>query len=313
MHLSRHQKALLSVAVCTIIWSVASPFFKWSMQSTPPFTLAFYRFLIATLIMIPFVRKKMKIRFEDFYKIFLLAVTGVTFNISFFYLGLSLAQSINAPIIASMLPIFLVVGSIFFLKEIPKTKVVMGIIVSMIGIFLIILRPVEHISLFGSILGNIYLILSILSLVCYTILLKRFKLRYESGTIIFWMFFIATITFFPLYILQTPNLHSLFTIDYKGFLGIVYGALFSSILGQIFYNYSVRRLNSDEIGLFTYLGPIVTALVALPLLHEQITFSYLLGSLFVFLGLFIAEVKLRYHPFHHHLNDIDDSWLESGP
>ena len=189
----------------------------------------------------------------------------------------------------------------------------MGTIVSLIGVFIIILRPVDHHILIGSILGNIYLIISVLSLVSYTILLKRFKLKYESSTIIFWMFFIATITFLPLYLLQTPDVHSLFALKGQGVFGILYGALFSSILGQVFYNYSVRRLNSDEIGLFTYLGPIVTALVAIPLLHEQISFSYLLGSLFVFLGMFIAELKLRNHPFHHHLTDINDSWLESGP
>jgi drug/metabolite transporter (DMT)-like permease len=313
MHLSRHQKALLSVALCTIIWSIASPFFKWAMQTTPPFTLAFYRFFFATLIMLPIARKKIKIRFEDFYRIFLLAVTGVTFNISFFYLGLSLAQSIDSPIIASVMPIFLVFGSMIFLHERPKIKVIMGIFVSLIGVFIIILRPVDHMSLFGSILGNIYLIISVLSLVSYTLLLKRFKPRYASSTLIFWMFLIATITFFPLYILQSPNIHSLFKIDKEGIFGIVYGTLFSSLLAQVCYNYSVKRLNSDEIGLFTYIGPIVTALVAIPLLHEQITFSYLLGSLFVFLGLFIAEVKLRYHPFHHHIPDANDSWLESGP
>ena len=122
MHLSRHQKALLSVALCTIIWSAANPVFKWSMQTTPPFTLCFFRFLLATVIMIPFARKKMKIHRKDLYKIFMLAVTGVTFNIGFFYLGLSLTQSINAPIIASMLPIFLVIGAIIFIHEIPKKR-----------------------------------------------------------------------------------------------------------------------------------------------------------------------------------------------
>ena len=81
----------------------------------------------------------------------------------------------------------------------------------------------------------------------------------------------------------------------------------------MFYNYSVKQLSPSEVGLFTYLGPVVTALVALPLLHEQITFAYLLGTVFVFLGLSIAEIKFNYHPFHHHLNNSDDSWLESGP
>ena len=189
----------------------------------------------------------------------------------------------------------------------------MGIIVSLIGVLVIVVSPMRHISLVGSIIGNIYFILSVISLVSYTILLKLFKLKYASSTLIFWIFLLATITFFPLFLFETHGKSVLATIDVRGLFGIMYGAVFSSILGQILYNYAVKMLKSEEIGVFTYLGPVITALVALPLLHEQITFFYLLGSLFVFLGLFIAEVKFRYHIFHHHFNNVDDSWLESGP
>ncbi|HSX08524.1 MAG TPA: DMT family transporter, partial [Candidatus Saccharimonadales bacterium] len=299
MKFTQHQKSLLAVAICTIIWSAAAPIFKWSMQTTPPYTLLFFRFLIATLIMLPIAWKRIGIKFEDFYKIFLLAITGITLNIGLFYLGLSLSESINAPIISSTMPIFLIIGSIFFLHEIPKPKVIFGTIVSLIGVLIIIFRPIDHLSLVGLVLGNIYFILSVLALTSYIILLKRFKPRYSSSTLIFWIFLIATITFFPPFILELSSKHLPLQLNFQSSFGILYGAIFSSIVGQIFYNYSVKRLNSGELGLFTYLGPAITALIAIPLLHEQITFEYLLGSIFVFLGLFIAEVKLRYHPFHH--------------
>ena len=162
-------------------------------------------------------------------------------------------------------------------------------------------------------MGNIYIILSVIALASFTLLLKWLKPPYSASTVVFWMFFIATITFFPFFVLEEKATHSLMTLNLKGGFSIMYGAVFSSILGQMFYNYSVKQLTSAEIGLFTYLGPIITALVAIPLLQEQITFAYLLGSVFVFLGLFIAEVKFNYHPFHHHIDDNDESWLESGP
>jgi drug/metabolite transporter (DMT)-like permease len=313
MKLSKHQKALFAVAICTIIWSAAAPIFKWSMQTVPPSTLLFFRFLFATLIMLPLVWKNISIKFEDFYRIFILAIVGITFNIGFFYLGLTLSPSINAPIIQSTMPIYLIIGSIIFLHEKPKPKIIFGTAVSLIGVLIIVLRPIDHISVIRLITGNIDFILSIFSLASYTLLLKWFKPKYSASTLIFWMFLIATITFFPVFVFEERTTHSLMHLDIHGFVGILYGAIFSSILGQMFYNYSVKRLVSAEIGLFTYLGPVITALVAIPLLHEQITFAYLLGVLFVFLGLFIAEIKLKYHPFHHHLNNIEDSWLESGP
>jgi len=312
MHLSKHQLAILAIILNTIIWSAASPIFKWALTETPPFTLAFLRFFIATLIMFPFIYKKIKINFDDFYKIFILSVVGITGNISFFYLGLSLAQSINVPIMASIMPILLIISSLIFLHEIPKPKQILGTLVSLIGVIIIVIRPADHLPLAGSLLGNGYLILSVISLVAYTILLKRFKLPYSSSTIVFWIFFIGSITFFPLFVNEAKSTNILVALDFKGSFGVLYGAIFSSMLGYYFYNYAVKHLKADEIGIFTYLEPVATAMVALPLLHEQITFYYLIGSFFVFLGLFIAELKLRYHPFHH-LKETTDPWLESGP
>ncbi len=311
MRLSKHHLAIVALTLCTIIWGAAGPFFKWAMQDTPPFTLLFFRFCIATLIMIPLAYKQMHIKFEDFYKILLLALTGITFNIGLYYLGLSLSQSINAPIIGSTMPIFLILGAIIFLHEIPKPKVIFGTFISLIGTLIIILRPVDHMPLIKLLTGNSYFILSTLSLVSFTLLLKKFKLPYSSVTIIFWMFLLATIIFFLPFVFEEHATNSLSTLNFRGFFGILYGALFSSIFGQIFYNFAVKSLKSGDIGIFNYLGPIITALVALPLLHEEITFAYLLGSVFVFLGLFIAEIKFHYHFFHRQFNH--DPLVESGP
>ncbi|HWY78953.1 MAG TPA: DMT family transporter [Candidatus Sulfotelmatobacter sp.] len=306
MKLTKHQLGALAVIISISIWSAAAPILKWSLAETPPFTLLFFRFLLATLIMLPIVKKKLKIKFKDFYKILLLTLLGLTFNLSFAYLGLTLAESINAPIIASSMPIFLIIGSIIFFHEIPRRKEVMGTIISLLGVLIIVVRPVDHMPLQGFIIGNMFFILSILSLVCYTLLFKKFKLSYAPSTLLFWMFLLATITTFPQFLYETRTANSLATLDFRGTFGIIYSALFSSVLGQSFYNYAVKYLKTDEIGIFTLLGPVVTALIAIPLLHEQITFPYLLGSLFVFFGLIIAEAKLHYHPFHHLVTQKDD-------
>lgn len=312
MKLSKHKIAILTIIINTLIWSAAAPIYKWSLHDTPPFTFAFFRFLLATLIMLPFVYKDMKIKFDDFYKLFILAFVGITFNVSLLLIGLTLTQSINVPIIASIMPIMLIISSFIFLHEIPKPKEILGTVVSLVGVLIIILRPADHIPLFGSILGNIYLIVSLISLVSYTILLKWFKLPYRSSTIIFWIFLISSITFLPFFVFELGKNNLVFTMNFRGSFGILYGAIFSSTIGYLLYNYAVKYLKADEVGIFTYLEPVATAIVALPLLHEQITFAYLLGSIFVFLGLFIAEAKLHYHPFHH-LKETTDPWLEAGP
>jgi drug/metabolite transporter (DMT)-like permease len=298
MKLSRHQLAVLAIIANTIIWSAASPIFKWSLDGIPPFTMAFFRFFIASLILLPFVMHKLKVSLDDFYKLLVLSLVGMTLHITFFYLGLTLAPSINVPIISSTTPILLIVGGMLFLREKPKRKVVYGTAVSLIGFFIIIIQPMLEKVEVGSILGNIYYALSVITLVLYTILLKRYNFKYSYMTIMFWIFTLSTLAFLPMFLLENQGTDPFVYFDLKGVIGILYGALLSSLAGYFLYNYAVKHIKAQEIGIFMYLDPFVTALVAIPLLGETITFTYLLGTLFVFAGIVIAENRLHYHPFH---------------
>lgn len=301
MHLSRHQLAILAIIANTVIWSAASPVFKWALADIPPFTMAFFRFLIASLILLPFVYDKIKVSLDDFYKLFVLSLVGIAAHITFFYLGLTLAPSINVPIISSTTPILLIIGAMIFLHEKPKRKVMYGTIVSLIGFFIIIIQPIIEKAEVGSILGNLYYVLSVVTLVLYTILLKRYNFKYSYMTIMFWIFSIGALVFLPMFLFENKGANPLVHFDFRGSIGIFYGAILSSVAGYFLYNYAVKYIKAQEIGIFMYLDPFVTALVAIPLLGETITFTYLLGTLFVFAGIFVAEGRLPYQHHMHHL------------
>ncbi len=295
MKFTKYRLALIAIILNTIIWSAASPILKWSIGDAPPFALAFFRFFFATIILFPIVIKSIRIALDDVFKILVLALVGIAAHIIFFYLGLSLAPSINVPIITSSTPLFLIFGAIFFLHEKPKKKVLIGTLISFIGVLIIILRPLVDHGSFESILGNLYHVLGVITFVIYTLLLKKYNLKYPLTTLLFWMFLFSTLAIFPLYLVEmqtTPYFH----IDTKGIIGIIYGAVFSSLLGFFFYNYAVKYIKANEIGIFVFTEPFITALIAIPLLGEQITVSYLLGALFVFAGIIIAEAKLHFHP-----------------
>jgi drug/metabolite transporter (DMT)-like permease len=296
MKLSRHHVAVIAIVANTVIWSAASPIFKWSLADIPPFTMAFYRFFIAALLLFPFVATKIKVSIDDFYKLLLLSFVGIVLHIAFFYLGLSLAPSINVPIISSVTPILLIIGGMLFLHEKPKKQVIIGTMVGLIGFFIIILQPILEQAAVGSIIGNIFYFLSVVALVFYTILLKRYNLKYSYTTIMFWLFLIGALAFFPLFLFENKGADPFIYFDFRGTIGILYGAILSSLVGYFLYNYAVRFIKAQEIGIFMYLDPFVTALVAIPLLGETITFTYTIGALFVFLGIFIAEKRIHYHP-----------------
>ena len=298
MTLSKRHLAILALIGAHVIWGAASPIFKWSLQDIPPMTLAFSRFVLASLLMLSFGYKQLAIKKQDFPALFFLGFIGITANIAFFFFGLEFTSSINVPVIYAGIPIILIIGSLTYLKEKTQEKVVIGTSIGLFGVLFLILRPLFESGHDGNILGNIFILLSALCVVWYTLLLKRFHLPYSAWTITFWTFAIGGLLFLPGTITEIMFAKERHLLTGQALFGIGYGAFFSSALAYLFYNFGVEYLKANEVGIFSYLEPITTIIVAVPLLQEEITPFYIVGSLFVFLGIFIAEGKFFTHPFH---------------
>lgn len=288
--------AILFLILANIIWGASFPIYKWSLAEVPPFTFVFLRFYLGALIILPFVYKDLRVARADWKDLFLLSFIGIAFTISALIFGLKFSSSINAPIILSAAPVILIIGSFFYLKEKLKTKVVTGTLVSLLGVLVIILLPLFKQGLDGSILGNLLFVCAAIGSVVHALLLKKILPNYNPMTIAFWSFLIGSLPLLPLYIFELNQTHWTQTLDFPGLTGIIYGAFFATAIAHSIYAYGIKNIKASEVGIFTYVDPIATIIIAIPLLGEKVTPPYLLGSFFVFLGIFIAEKRLHYHP-----------------
>lgn len=291
--------AIVALVVANLIWGAASPIFKYSLQNIPPFSLALLRFLGACLLMYPFIHKQLAWRDLLSWQIWSVGILGITINISFFFLALQRTASINVPVIASLSPIIILFGSVIFLREKAKLNVIAGIFLSFVGTILIIIEPLLKGGFDGELIGNLMLIISVLGSVGHTLILRKYV---KSNNIIkytFWSFFIGVLTFFPFMLWEFKN-DSLWmaNLDHRGWIGIIFGAVFSSALAYYCYNFALTKLPAFTVGMFTYMDPIVAIIIAVPLLGEKITLPFILGSILVFAGILIAEKRLPWHPVH---------------
>lgn len=293
---------ILALIIANIIWGAAPPIFKFALTNIPPFTLGFLRFFIPALLLLPFIRN-LKIRdlsTKDWLELILGSFFGITINIAFFFLALQKTQSINAPIIASSGPVFIYILSVIFLKEKAKVKVFNGMMIALIGILLIILAPVffdgKSFSL-GEFTGNLFLLISTFGAILHPILYKNIVKKIDTMVITCLSFFIGSIAFLPMVVKELQS-WNVMTLNAHGIVGILFGALLSSLAAYSLYNYGLSKISAEEIGLFTYIDPVVTVLIAAPLLQEYPTPHFFLGAVLVFGGIFIAEGRLQWHPFH---------------
>jgi len=294
--MSKHHQAILALIAANIIWGAASPIFKWSLTNIQPFTLAFLRFSLAACLLFPFTLKNLKIKREDWPTLIFLSFAGITFNISFFFLGLRLAPAINAPIIATAGPIFLLIGCFFYLQEKLKFRIVFGTTIGFCGVLVIIFRPLLEDGFSLAVLGNFFFVLATLGAVFHTILIKKIIAGYKPLAITFWSFLIGAFTFLPFFIFETVKFGFLTNLALPGLVGIIFGVIFCSAIAYFLFHFAIKQLMAQEVGIFAYLDPIAALIIAIPLLGETPTIFYLLGAAFVFVGILIAEGRLSYHP-----------------
>lgn len=296
------QKAFLALIIANIIWGAAAPIFKLSLENIPPFILAFLRFFLGSIILFIFLHKRIKppsFTQKDTQLLLVNAIAGITFNISLFFIGLKMTLSINAPVIASAAPILTLFFALLFLKESFVFKKFLGMVLGTMGILVIVLEPLLTKGVDGSLLGNILLVGATISAVIGTISGKKLTEKFDPFIITFWSFVIGAISFLPLALweyLQHPGLVS--QLDWRGYAGIAFGSIFSSAFAYMLYNWGLSKISATDTAIFTYIDPVVGSVLAVFLLHEPITGFFILGSILIFTGIFLAEGHLHYHPFH---------------
>ena len=292
---------VLALIIANVIWGMASPIFKFSLTNIPPFTLAFIRFFFAGLIFVPFVINRWQpLTVRQWIEIILVGFFGVTINISFFFLGLGKTESINAPIIASSGPIFIYLLSVQFLKEKPKLKVFTGMLIGLLGVLIIILSPIflgQKKLAFGEIQGNLFFLLATLGTVFQTIVGKDVLRKINSFQVTLLSFLFGSLTFLP-FIRNELIGWSFTNLDIRGIVGIIFGIFLSSALAYYLYYWGISKIKAQEVGLFTYIDPVIAVLIAIPLLGEYPNLYFFIGSIFVFGGIFLAEGRIHWHPFH---------------
>ena len=298
MSLGKVRLAIIFLIFANIIWGAAFPIYKFTLEVIPPFTFVFLRFFLGALILFPFVYKNLRIKLKDWFTLILLSFLGITLTISFLNFGLKLSSSINAPIILSASPIILIIGSFFLLGEKLRKKVIFGTLVSFLGVLTIVLMPIFKQGLDGTVTGNLFLVFAMFFSVIHALLLKKILPKYSALVIAFWSFLIGAIPMLPFVMSEFNQTYWVQNLNQQIILGLIFSVVLATVIAHSFFAFGIKYIKASEVGIFSYIDPIATAVVAYYLLHEHITVPYLIGAFLVFVGIFIAQGRIHYHPIH---------------
>jgi drug/metabolite transporter (DMT)-like permease len=125
--------------------------------------------------------------------------------------------------------------------------------------------------------------------------IKPLTKKYPPALMTALSFFVGVVTLAPLAFLEMikkPDYNfSLASMNANSITGLMYLALFSSIVAYVVYQKSLEDVKVTDTAFFHYLSPIFSIPIAYLLLGETVNIYSLVGIVLIFTGVYIAEVK----------------------
>ena len=301
-----------------LIWAGSGIAVQHSLLYVRPFTLIIVRFTIAVLLMLcvglmanryqksevrnqksdvstqPSLLSLQRIARKDL-PLFLLA--GVMQPVLSFIFETYCYRSLASPTIAEALlstaPLIAPWLAWLILRERVTRNNILGIIISSVGMFMLVLVGQQNFEL-GNPIGIPLAFLAVCSAVIYTIALKKIPERYSPLSIVFYEQVIAVCFFYPLWgIVEGKACLTegwlLTPVSAELFYSIGYLAVFSSVAAFVLFCYTVRRIGVTQANAFNNARPIFTALIMLAFFGEQLPLGKWIGIALVVIGLFVCQ------------------------
>jgi drug/metabolite transporter (DMT)-like permease len=314
-------KGYIFLLIATIIWGAASPVIKYTIEYIPPLTFLFLRFLIASVILLPYTIyeiQKVKINPKDYFNLFLLGIFSQT-SLSLIFLGLKYTTAIDNALIGILGSVLAVVSGHYFFKDKLNKNIKLGLIIASLGTIVVVLEPMLRdgntldikYRLFGNFLFLLYNVFwvtyiiwskmsmgersRILKKSLSFIHLKPMKKTYPPTLIVALSIFVGLFTIAPLSVFEmmggfgNTQAFNIMQIDQRGYIGLVYMALLSSLVAYVLYQKSLEYVKVSDASFFGYLAPIFTFPIAYILLKEVPNTYVLLGSALIAVGVYITE------------------------
>ena len=279
------------------IWGSTFVFTKMLLQNgLSPAQIFTLRFIIAYILLLAFALSRHRFRLfcKSLKDELLMVVLGITGG-SVYFLAENAAMlfttATNTSLIVCSCPLFamLLFAIVYRHSERVSRLQALGSVIACLGMAVVVLNG--HFVLHLSPLGDMLAFAACLCWAVYSLLMKPATERYSSLFITRKVFFYGLLTIIPYYFFVPgfPSIEVLLRPEVLWnllFLGVI-----ASMVCYVTWNWVISKLGAVVATNWVYFNPITTIIFAWWLLHEQITVWFLLGTLLILTGMYLADRK----------------------
>ena len=285
---------ILSLIFAMFIWASSFVALKSAMNDLGPFTVIFFRMLIASLCFLYFIKGFLKYDFskKDIKFILLLALFEPCLYFIFESKALQITSASQAGMITSLMPIITAMVAGYFLKEIISKQMIFGSLIAMGGAIWLSLQGTSSIDAPNPLLGNFLEFLAMLCAAFYTVTVRYLSDRYSALFITAIQVFIGTVFFIPLFLYEYINIGLNMTVE--SFLWVAYLGVVVTLGGYGLYNYALTKIEASKASIFIYLIPVFTLFLAYFMLNEKLSSLEFIACFIILFGVFISEFSFSW-------------------
>ncbi len=285
----------LLLVFATFFWGTNFVFSRMIVEEVPPFQLSVMRWIIASLVFLPFVYKELKqnkeILIKNWKALLFLAATGIAGFNTLLYIAIQYTTSINASLVNSTAPLLIVLLSVFFLKEKMLKIQYVGVVVSFIGVFFIITGgSIETLLTLTINPGDLVVLAAVIMWSIYSVLMKKFGVDLPKKSTFIITMYIGILILIPFALFErTYQPVALTSLPAEAILGIVYLGIFPSIISFICWNEGVMQVGPGKASNYLHLIVLFTTVLAVTFGGEMLLVTQIIGGFFILSGVIVAS------------------------
>jgi drug/metabolite transporter (DMT)-like permease len=285
MHLVKKYRPYLALAFGVSALSMSSLFIRWA--DAPGVVTSFYRMLFAVLFLTPVYLRRSRREFKWKWSLLVFPIAGGLFTAldhALWSTSIGLTKVANATLLNNIAPLWVALVAILFYKEKLGWKLWVGLILTLGGAGVVlgndlVMNP--HLSK-----GDLIAIVSSIFYAGYFLVTQRGRRNFDTLTYIFFVDIVCALA------LLTINLgmgNPLGGYSATTFLVFVASALISQIIGYFSITYALGHLPAAIVSPTMIAQPVLTALLAIPLIGEALMPGQWIGGLTVLAGIYLVN------------------------
>ena len=279
--------AFLMVAVAPLCWGGNIVIAKGVATMIPPVALAFWRWTLAFLILLPltwpYVKRDWQTALAGWKILGLLSLFGITVFNTLLYWAMHPTTAINGALIQTTMPAVIIVISLILYGERVSWIQAAGVMLCVVGAGVVVLKGRwQALVDMALVQGDLLMITAVVLYALYSALLPK-RPNMHPMSFLTYTFGIGCAGLLPFYLWEISAAGT-FTLT-PGVAGSIgYVALFPSIVAYFCWNRGVAVIGANRTGLFINLIPVFAAVLAITFLGETLEVYHLAGMALIVAG-----------------------------